>query len=292
MNNNYTKYVKRDLSFKHIAYKTWRAFFICLLLFFAIVQMLPFYIKLVESFQPLDLLAAPGQVKWWPESFNFSNYILTFQESDLLTGYKNSIIVTVCYIVCSSIVILCVGYVLAKKQFRGKNVIFVMFIATMMVPGEITMIPNYELMLDLGWDSTSTALIVPGMLNAFGLFLVRQFLSSLPDSVVDAARIDGCNEFNMIVRIIFPLSTSVLATYTILQAVSVWNDYLWPYLILGDPATHTVQLKLLYYNSLTGTARDGILKSAGVMITTIPIVVIYLIFQKQFLSGIAISGLK
>lgn len=269
-----------------------RAFIAVVLTVLSFLQVFPFYLKLMESFQPATFLPDSGRLYIWPESWNVGNYIEAWKMSDLGMGFLNSIIISFSYTLFSAIMIVVVGYVLAKLEFIGKKLVFLALISTMMVPGEVTMLTNYILVSDLGFMGTRAAVILPGIVNIFGIFMAKQFMESIPDSVLESVRMDGAGQFIVISRIIVPLSMPVIATYVILTVVSSWNEYLWPNLILSEAAKFTVQLKLMYFEGRFASAYDGILKSCGIILTVFPVVGTYLVFQKQFVEGISISGLK
>lgn len=268
------------------------AFTIIILCLFAFAQIFPFYLQLVYSFQPFTFVPKPGRMELWPESFNFSNYAEAFRLADFATGLKNTLITAVSFTALSLVVVLIMGYVLGKKDFYGKNFIFIMLMATMMIPGEVLMVPNYILVIKLRWLDKLTALILPGIVNIFGIFLVKQFMNSIPNTVLEAAEIDGAGELRRIFSIVLPLSLPIVSTYCILTFTSMWNDYLWPMIVLRTSESFTLQLKLKVFSPMFGTSRDQILMAAGLMLALIPIVVMYLCFQKNFIEGTSVSGLK
>jgi multiple sugar transport system permease protein len=194
--------------------------------------------------------------------------------------------------------------VFAKRKFPGRDAIFVVFLATMMVPPQVTMIPNYLIlqhipffggndffgngghgMLDSYWG-----LILPGCVSAFGIFLLRQFMQSIPDDLLDAARIDGASEFRVYSRIMLPLCKPVLAATAIFTFMAAWEDFLWPLIILSDPNKFTAPLGLALFVQKNQT--DWGLLLAGSVIATLPMVVVFIIFQRQFVQGVAMSGVK
>ena len=267
-------------------------FTVFILVLFAFAQVFPFYLQLVYSLQPFSFTARPGVIELWPQSFNFSNYSEAFKLADFGNGFKNTIITAVCFTALSLCVVLIMGYVLGKKDFYGKKVVFIMLIATMMVPGEILMVPNYILMIKFRMLDNLTALILPGIVNIFGIFLVRQFMNTIPDSVLEAAEIDGAGEIRRIFLIVLPLSLPIVATYCILTFTATWNDYLWPMIVLRSSENFTLQLKLKVCSPMFGTSRDQILMAAGLILALVPVVAMYLIFQKNFIESASVSGLK
>lgn len=272
--------------------KILRIVIVIVLSIIAILQLFPFYLQLVTSLQPTEgFTPIDGHIYLWPKEISIKNYFSAITEGDLIVGLINTLIVSVSFIVLSVIVILLVGYVTTKKKFRGKKLIVFILLLTMMVPGEMLMVTNYQLVSALGWTSTYRGLILPGIVNVTGIFLVRSFMNNVPDACIESAKLDGANEIQIISRIVFPMCLPVIATYCILTFVAQWNDYLWPMLITGDDRLFTIQLKLLNFAS-NGGFEETVLKSAALIITLFPVVLIYCLCQKQFVSGLNFSGVK
>lgn len=265
---------------------------VAILVLFSFAQVFPFYLQLVYSLQPFSFIARPGVIELWPQSFNVSNYAEAFRLADFANGFKNTLITAVGFTGLSLCVVLIMGYVLGKKDFYGKQAVFMMLIATMMVPGEILMVPNYILMIKFRMLDSLSALILPGIVNIFGIFLIRQFMNTIPDSVLEAAEIDGAGELRRIFSVVLPLSMPIVATYCILTFTATWNDYLWPMIVLRSSEHFTLQLKLKVFSPMFGTSRDQILMAAGLMLALIPVIAMYLAFQKNFIEGTSFSGLK
>ena len=264
------------------------------LIFFALGQTFPFYLELVRSVQPKNYIPKFGSFELWPTGFNFGNYVTAVREADMARGFLNTFIVAGSYVILSAANCLVAGYVLGKKNFRGKNVVFFGLLATMMVPGEVLLAPNYWLMLQFRFEDKLIALILPGMINALGIFLVRQYMVTIPDSIIESVKIDGAKQFTIIRKIILPLALPILGTYCIITFISLWNDYLWPMIIIKTPSRYTLQLKLMEFvpSSFGSPEFNKTLRSAGLMVTLVPVLILYAVFQKQFVQGISISGMK
>jgi len=265
---------------------------IIILSIIALMQIFPFYLQIVTSLQPLDFLPDPGHIYITPVSISIGNYLESIRRVGLMQGLFNSIIVAGGYTLLSAVVILIVGYVLEKKQFRGKKAIKFMLLLTMVVPGEMLMVSNYNLVSELGWTNTFAGLILPGIVNITGIFLVSAFMNTIPNAVLESADIDGANEITKLFKIVLPLTLPVIATYCILTFVAQWNDYLWPMIITNDSNLFTLQLKLKEFNPYYEGYADEILKSAAFTMTIVPVVIVYLINQKRFVSGLSITGMK
>jgi len=262
------------------------------LLIIGLAQIFPFYLKIVESVQPFSHIIIPGELPLWPDGFQLSNYVKAWIDADILTGFYNSVVITFSMVAISTVIVVLMGYVLAKRRFKGKKFVFIVLLSTMMIPGEINMIPNYRLISVLNIIDTRLGVFAPGLVNIFGIFLVKQFMESIPDSLLESAEIDGANEFIKITKIVVPSSLSVISTYIILTFISSWNEYIWPNLVLSSDYLFTIQLKLMYFQLWTGASEEYILRSAALISTVFPVVAVYFIFQRQFLEGMSITGLK
>ena len=242
----------------------------------AFLQIFPFWLQFVTSLQPLDFVPQDGKIYWAPVSFNFGNYLEAIEHVDLLRGALNSLIVSVGYTLLSSLVILVVGYVLGKKTFSGKKIVKLCLLITMMAPGELMMVTNYKLVSELGLTNTYAGLILPGIVNVTGIFLVMSFMNGIPDAMLESAEIDGAGEIRKLFKIVLPMCLPVLATYFILTFVAQWNDYLWPMVITSDPDLFTIQLKLTEFSEYYGGFADTVLRPATLIITRGPNIVVYL----------------
>lgn len=266
--------------------------FYIILSIFAFIQIFPFYLKIVNSLQPKDFNPMIGKIYLLPKGFHFENYIEAWKMSNLGVGYKNSLIAVTIFTFVSAIIAILVGYVIAKKKFRGRKLIFLVLISTLMVPSEILLIPNYILIRDIGLLNTLGALIIPGLVNIVGIFLAKQFLETLPDSLIESAYIDGAGELSIFFRIVLPLSGPIIATYVILTYTQMWNDYLWPMVVANRAEVFTVQLSMKTFQTNFQTGYDKILESAALIITLAPILIVFLIFQEKFVEGVSMTGIK
>ncbi len=265
---------------------------IVLLSVIAFLQIFPFWLQIVTSLQPLDFQPESGKIYWWPVAATFSNYAEAIEHVDLWRGVVNSLIVSLGYTLLSAVVVLLVGYVVGKKDFAGKKVIKACLLITMMAPGELMMVTNYKLISDMGLLNTYAALILPGLVNVTGIFLVISFMNSIPNAVLESADIDGAGELTKLFKIVLPMSMPVIATYFILNFVAQWNDYLWPMVVTSDPDLFTIQLKLTEFTSYYGGFADNILRAAALIFTLVPVIIIYLCCQKQFVEGLSVTGMK
>lgn len=184
------------------------------------------------------------------------------------------------------------AYVLAKLKIPGRNVIFLIILASMMVPWQVTIIPNFLTMRDFGWINSYEALIIPALAKAFAVFFLRQYMLSLPDELLDAARIDGAGEVRIWWSIILPLVRPALTAMAIFVVLGEWNNFLWPLIMVQDDAYATLPLILARMsNTLLSPATTGVVMVAS-LLTSLPTVIFFLIFQRQFVEGIALTGVK
>ncbi|HPC78131.1 MAG TPA: carbohydrate ABC transporter permease, partial [bacterium] len=183
-----------------------------------------------------------------------------------------------------------VGYVFAKFNFWGKEVIFMMILSTMMIPFAVTMIPLYLIISKLGWINSHLALIIPGLYSTFGIFLMRQFMSSIPNELREAAIVDGCGEFRTFWSIILPQCKPVLAALGIFTFMWNWDNFLWPLIVLNNEDKFTLPVGLSMFSQQWWTNYGLVM--AGATISVIPVLIVFFIFQKQFIQGIVLTGLK
>lgn len=256
----------------------------------AVAMIMPFEWMLTTSLSRSANFAMPRIIRLFPADPSLFNYEVAVANIPIITLYLNSFIVTALttfgYLALSSIT----GYAFAKGDFPGKSVLFIIILMSLMIPFEVRMIPLYLFMGDLGLRNTLAALILPFLAGGFGVFLMRQYISTIPDDLVDAARVDGASEFTIFMRIILPLCGPPLAALTVISALWRWNDLLWPLLIISDRRLYTVTLGLAIAGRSQGTYTGVALANAALAI--IPITIVYLLLQRYIIKGIALTGLK
>ena len=253
--------------------------------------LIPFLWMLGTSFKSsTEIIRLPPTLI--PERFTLQSYLTIFNDPrvPLVRFYLNSILVSFSIVGLVLFTSSLAGFVFAKYRFFGKDVIFTLILASMMIPFQVTMIPLYLVIVKLGLIDSLWGLIVPGATSAFGIFLMRQFIESLPSELIDAARIDGASEFGIYTQIVLPQMGSALATLGIFQFMGTWNDYLWPLIILTTTERRTLPIMLTWYNSQHGSRHD--LTMAASVLILLPIVIVYFIFQRRIVRGIALTGFK
>ncbi|AHI56245.1 MULTISPECIES: carbohydrate ABC transporter permease [Listeria] len=251
-------------------------------------MILPFIWMVLSSLKTdAEILKIPPTI--WPETFTLDNFTKLFTEMDFAIYLKNTLII-VFFSFFGLFLNAMAGYGFAKFKFKGKNKLFYLVLATMMIPGQVTMIPVYLLLNAAGLTNTMTGIVLPGLVGAFGIFLFRQFMSTISDDLLEAARLDGASEFYIFWRIIIPISRPVLAVQGILTFIAGWNSFLWPLIIANDEKFYTLSVGLQLLKGQYGS--NYALQMAGATFMVIPIILIFMIFQKYILKGFNVSGMK
>lgn len=262
------------------------------LLIGAIISVTPFFYMVSTS---LMTLGETINRILLPASPQFVNYEIAWSESSFALYFRNSVIITA--VVIAGVLVTCTlaGYAFARIRFPGRELLFTVLLATLMIPGTVTFIPNLLLIRGQiipwgSWMNTLPALTVPFMATAFIIFLFRQFFVSIPGELFDAARIDGAGHFRFLTSVVIPMSRPVIMTATLLSFVTSWNEFLWPLLVTTTPKWRPLGVGLYTFISEAGPETQ--LLMAGTVITVIPVLIVYFFTQKQFTEGIATSGLK
>ncbi len=249
----------------------------------------PFLWMISATFKPEIEI---GQIGLWSQHFSFKNYQQVFAKIPIGRALLNSVLVS--FSVTFSVILFgsIVGYALSRLNFFGRNLILSVILFTMVIPFQITMIPLYILMVKFGWVDSYLALIVPGMINAFGILLFRQFYLDIPQDLVDAARIDGCNDFQILFRIFWPLSRPVMITVGIVSFMASWNDVLWPLIVIRTEKLMTMpQMVTIFATGGQAESQLGAQLAAATLLA-VPIIIVYAFFQRYFIESMATSGLK
>lgn len=256
-----------------------------LLLFAALSALIPFIYMVLVSLTQKTIL----NFKFDIHEFNLVNYERVFRNFNIVRNLTNSLIVTVsaCFLNC--MISSMAAYAFSKKRFPYRNQLFMVYIATLIIPSQITLIPVFLIVKSLGLMNTRIALVLP-ILNAFGVFLIKQFMDTFPDELIEAASIDGSSDVGTFLRIVVPLIKTVLISLTIFTFITSWNDFLWPLVIASKPRVQTLTLALATLKSNYSTNYGLVM--AGSTLAFIPPFIIYIMLQKQFVEGIALSGIK
>ena len=226
----------------------------------------------------------------FPVVFNFSNYVKAWQAAPFVRYYLNTVIVAFGIISSRIVFASMAAYAFSFLRFRFRDGLFLLFLATMMFPFQATIIPSYMIIRDLGWFQSYQALIVPRMVDAFSIFLLRQAFISIPRDYLEAAKLDGCNHWQILWRIVMPISSASVVTMSLFSFLFAWNDFLWPLLVNNSEKMRTIQLGLQVFAGRYQT--EWTYMMAGTVTATILPIILYLIAQKSFISGLSRSGLK
>lgn len=259
---------------------------------FSIIFLSPFFFMLVSSFKPGQELISKGLT--WKINFDvmsLNNYkTLFFGDSRYLDWYKSSLIITLIYTVLSLLFSSMVGYGLAVYNFKMKRIIFFLVLLTMMVPLQILLLPLYQLMITLKLIDTYMGVVLPFAVSPFAIFFFRQYIIGLPKDLIEAARIDGCNEFKIFFRIIAPLMKPAFGAMTILQAMISWNSFVWPLIVLRSTENLTLPIGLASLITPYGHNYDMLM--SGAVMSVIPVAIIFLLNQRAFIEGLTAGGIK
>ena len=256
----------------------------------SVVMVLPFAWMLLGSVKDLgQLYQVPPN--WIPNPFVFQNYVNAWNSVPFDTGYLNSTIVTVTVVLANLLTCSMAAYAFARIEFPFRKTLFMLFLATLMVPEQVTIIPLYIIMRGLGWIDTLFSLIVPyALFNAFGVFLLRQFIKGLPIDLEEAAIVDGANRWTIYWRIILPLIRPALAAFGIFTFLFQWNNFFRPLIFLNSIENYTVPLAINFFRGQYAT--DFALLMAGSAISIVPVLIVYVIGQRHIIEGIATTGMK
>lgn len=274
-----------------------------LLIIGAILFTAPWLWMVSASFQPMGKMFN-WPPTWWPEIFTLANYQKFLEAAGIARWFLNSTLISLSVVVLQLFFNSIAAYTFAKRRFPGRDKIFLFMISTMMIPGIIFLIPNFVILQHVpgaggndilgqgghGWLDNLSALIFPSMVSVWGIFFIRQYMKSIPDELMDAARIDGASEFRIFYQIAVPLSGPALAVNAISTFTWNWNDFFWPMLVINDAKLRTVQLGLAFFVVKNRTQWDQVM--AGSVLATLPVLIVFLIFQRYFIRGIALTGMK
>ena len=255
----------------------------------ALFTLIPF-VWMVSASLKLDREVFSYPIKWIPETFHWENYKLIWTKVPLLTYFKNTAVIAILVTFIQTLTSSFAAYAFAKLQFRGRNVLFICYVATIAVPWQTYMLPQFILMRSMGLYDTLWAIVVLQSFSAFGVFLMRQFYQGIPTELCEAARIDGLSEYGIWARIMLPLSKAAIATLVIFTFVGTWNDYMGPMIYLTRDVNKTVQVGLRRF--IQENSSDYHLIMAVSVCSLLPVSVVFLALQKYFIQGIATTGLK
>ncbi len=257
-----------------------------LLLLGALGSLLPFVWMVAFSFgRPAEFLRLPPPMI--PSAIRLDNYQLVFDRVPMLDFLRNSLVVTVAVVIGQVIICSMAAYAFSRLRFPGRNVLFVLLLATLMVPIQVTIVPLYLMMRPLGLVNSIAALILPAIPSAFGVFLLRQFFATIPRELEEAATLDGAGHLTVYARVIMPLSWPAIASLSILAFNATWNSFLWPLIAINSPENMTVPVGITFLNyAQRGAGSTGVVM-AGVTLSVIPPLIVFLLLQRRLVEGVA-----
>ncbi|MBN9608940.1 MAG: carbohydrate ABC transporter permease [Actinobacteria bacterium] len=276
---------------RHRSLSPRRAVLYACMVLVAIVMMFPLYWLVISSLKrPEESARIPAT--WWPHALDFSAYVRVFEDVPFARSFMNSVLFAG---VCATTVVVTsvlAAFVFAKYRFRGRNALFWVLVLTMFLPPIVTIVPLYNMMSALGLNDSYLGVMLPWFANAFGIFLMRQFIADVPDELIDAARIDGAGELRVVTQIVAPLLKPPIVTLFVFAAVYYWNNFLWPLTILQSTEKFPITVTLAQLLSYNTTVQYQSVVMAGVLIASLPTLIIFLIAQRVFVQGISQSGVK
>ena len=278
--------------YKNILQKT---FSYSLLILGGITMILPFAWMISTSLKSYSsvFIFNVNEIHWIPDPVYWKNYIDVWKVVPFAKFYLNSLFVCVTVTLAQVATSALAAYSFSRLKFPGREKIFFSYLATMMIPGSVTMIPVFVLMRIFGWIDSYKALIIPAAFSAYGTFMLRQFFMTIPRDLEDAAKIDGCNYWSIFCKVILPLSKTALATLTVFVALGNWVSFMWPLLVTNSLEKRTLPVGLAYFQEMYQYAQpDWGLLMAGSLVTMIPVIIMFIFGQKFFVEGIKLTGLK
>ena len=255
----------------------------------AVATLLPFAWMLSASLMPR------GEASAWPPSFlpsraTLANYRELFERLDLGRCFLNSAFVAIVSTALALVIVSLAGYAFAKLRFPGRSKVFQALLTAMVIPAQVAMLPLFLLLKQIGLVNTYWGVIIPALAPVFGIFMVRQYALSIPDELLDAARVDGAGEFLIFRKVVWPLLRPILVTFGVFSFMGAWNDFMWPLIVLSEDRKYTLPVAL---NNLIGEhAQDIELMTAGSVLTVLPVLLLFLLLQRTYVEGLTMGGIK
>lgn len=259
----------------------------------AMISLTPFFWLICATFKTSEDFFAYAFLPWsHPERWTFSNYVLLFEKNPFTTWLCNSFFLASTYTVIVVALSSLGGFALAKYRFPGKKLVMGMMLATMLLPSQVLLTPQWELMYKIGWLDTYAAILVPGAVSVFGMFLFMQAMKTVPDELLQAGRIDGCSELRLWWEVALPIVKPMLGAFTLLSFMGAWNSFLWPQIVLQSPEKYTLPIALANMLGLPEyTTPYGVLMT-GTFLSILPVALLFFILQKDFIAGLASGAVK
>ncbi len=257
----------------------------------AVLMLLPFWVMVITSLVgPDEVFRMPPRL--WPSHWHWDNYGRLFQQAPMALYFFNSVLVSVVTTVGHVLFSAMAAYAFSRLQFPHKNKLFFVFLMTMMVPPQVNIVPLFFLMKTFHWLDSYAALIVPGLFGAFGVFMLRQWFNGLPKELEEAARMDGCNPWQIFWRIALPLATPALAALAIFVFINTWNSFMWPLIVTHSESIRTLPVGIATLKGSFRDTTDWTVLMAAATLSILPVIGIFLMGQKQFMQGLLSGGVK
>jgi multiple sugar transport system permease protein len=257
----------------------------------AVLMLLPFWVMVITSLVgPDEVFQMPPRL--WPSQWHWENYGRLFQQAPMALYFFNSVLVSVVTTVGHVLFSAMAAYAFSRLQFPHKNKLFFVFLMTMMVPPQVNIVPLFFLMKTFHWLDSYAALIVPGLFGAFGVFMLRQWFNGLPRELEEAARMDGCNPWQIFWRIALPLATPALAALAIFVFINTWNSFMWPLIVTNSESMRTLPVGIATLKGSFRDTTDWTVLMAAATLSILPVIGVFLIGQKQFMQGLLSGGVK
>jgi multiple sugar transport system permease protein len=228
--------------------------------------------------------------KWIPDKLMWENYKVALSSAPFKRYFINSVFVTTMITMGELITTILAAYAFSKIEFKGREILFSILLGTMMVPGEVLIIPNFVTLSQLGWIDTYKALIIPWCASVFAIFLLRQYFLGIPEELYKAAKIDGCCDFKFLWTIMVPLAKPAIITIALFKIINSWNAFMWPLIVTNSENMRTLPVALSAFSSEVGTEYHYLMAAAAMI--TLPMIIIYMILQKYIIEGVSKSGIK
>jgi ABC-type glycerol-3-phosphate transport system permease component len=261
-----------------------------ILIILSIFFLFPFFWMFTASFKTQSELLGSAQTLL-PSSINFENYQFAFDTIPLFRNLFNSFFIAISYMLLALFFTSLGGFAFAKYNFPGRNALFALLLATMMVPQAVSIVPSFILMKEFNWIDTYYAVIIPGTAHAFGIFFMRQYIKGVNDELLDAGRIDGCTDFQLYYRIVLPVIKPALVTLAIVDFFGAWNSYLWPLIVLRSLDMYTIVLAITAFPAPQFRTPWGAIM-AGTTVSVVPLIILFILLQRHFVSGLMSGSVR
>lgn len=255
----------------------------------AVLLMFPMYWMLRTSVASVDELSTLP-VRLWPRQWHWENFVAPWRQFPFARWLLNSVVIAVASVVLTVVINLSAGYAFAKLRFPFRNVLFLLILSTLMVPVQVIMIPQFQIVIDLGLLNNTWGVVLPRLAEAFGLFMARQFFMSFPDELLEAARVDGAGHLRTFWKIVLPLSKPLIAVLVIFTFMWRWNEFVWPLIVLTDSSSYTLPVGLQFLIGQFSTDFGPLLAMS--FLSILPVLLVFAAFQGYFVEGVARTGIK